>query len=66
MNAELREGDIFNTIYIRVKGTKHEVSMCWGYLASVSGPFQLGGLSTACSPISAQYHQRKEFEKDKL
>lgn len=38
--------------------------MCWVYLANVSNPFQLGGLSTACSPISAQY-QHIKLEKDK-
>lgn len=47
----------------RVKGTQHKTSMCWGYLANVSDPFQLGGLSIACSPISAQFHQREKLKK---
>jgi len=52
-------------IQTKNKETKHKTSMCWVYLANVSDPFQLGGLSIACSPISAQYHKHIKLEKKK-
>lgn len=44
---------------------KHKSSIRQNYLTCVSDPSQLGLLSIACFPISAQFHQCKNLFKTK-